>query len=202
MRLNIIKVVAAILLFVAGWTAGQLLEAWAFFELDNSLNVSDVLSIVIECFLAVFIVRSLGKRDEESRVEKDFYIQEYDKAQDIMNTLEKTCATHTNLSLLEINYSLNRCRKIIVRTWKQISELHPDFEKRNKSKQNELQSCLNTLNRRLTDTRYYNSIKNVVPLKITRGKVYLNASIKPGIDDEISEMKKKLLEMKILVNTL
>ena len=199
---NIAKVVGAILLFVAGWTAGQLFEGWAFFELDNSLNVADVLSIIIECLLAVFIVRSLGKKDEESRVEKEFYIQEYDKAQDIVNTIEKTCATQTILSLDEINYCLNRCRKIIVKLWKQISELHPDFDRRNKAKQNELQTSLNTLNRKLTDTRFYDNIQNIVPLKIARGKIYLNASIKPGIDDEISEMKKKLLEMKIFVNKL
>ena len=199
---NITRIVAGVLLFIAGWTVGQMFESWAFFELDNSLNVSDVLGIIIECILAVFIVRAIGKRDEESRVEKEFYIQEYDKAQDIVNDIEKTCATETTLSWDGTNYSLARCRKIIVKLWKQISELHTDFDKRNKAKQTELQNCLNALNRRLTDTRFYEDLQGVDPLKITKGKIYLNGSIKPGIDDNISELKRKLLEMKILVNKM
>lgn len=199
---NIVKYIAGILLFVAGWTTGQILEDIAYFEFDNSLNVFDLVSVAVECVLAVFIVRAIGKKDEENRVEKDFYIQEYDKAHDVINAIEKQCATQNILSLDEINYSLSRCRKIIVKLWKQIVELHPGFEDKYKEKQNELQGSLNSLNRKLTDTKFYIGIQRIESLKINKGKIYLNGTIKPGIDDEISVLKSKLLEMKILVNKL
>lgn len=202
MRSNIAKVVAGVLLFIAGWTVGQVLEAWAFFDLDSSLNVSDVVGIIVDALLAVFIVRSIGKRDEENRVEKEFYIQEYDKAQDIVNNIEKSCSTQDVLSLDEINYSLSRCRKIIVKLWKQIVELHPDFEKQNVGNQTSLQNSLNNLNRRLMDTRFYTSFAGMTPLKLSKGKIYLNKTIKPDIDNEISELKNLILKMKILVNKI
>lgn len=199
---NIANWVAAILLIVLGWTCGHVFDAISYFIIDNSINVADVLGIIVECVLAVFILRVFGKKDEENRVEKDFYICEYDKAQDAVNETERICATQTTLSLVETNYCLTRCRKIIVKLWKQISELHPDFKKQNEAKQIEMLSCLKRLNTRLTDTKYYVNLQGVVPLKITNGKIYLNSTIKPGIDDEISELKRCILEMKVLVNKM
>ena len=114
---NIIKWVAVVLVFVAGWTAGQIFESWAFFELDNSMNVSDVLGILVECALAVFIVRAITKKDEEKRVEKEFFISEYDKAQEVISELEKECATQNVLSLDVTTYNLSRCRKTVVKIY-------------------------------------------------------------------------------------
>lgn len=202
MRLNITKVVAAILLFVAGWTAGQLLEAWAFFELDNSLNVSDVLGIFVECGLAVFIVRAITKKDEESRVEKEFFISEYDKAQEVITELEKECATHNVLSLDVTTYNLSRCRKTVVKIWMKIGELYPNFKKKNEGKQTSLLAKIRSLDSKLTDTKSYQGMKGIVPLKIKNRKVYLNGTIKPLIDDDISELKLMLLDMKLYVNKL
>jgi hypothetical protein len=193
---------AAILLFVLGWTFGQLFESWSYFEIDNSLNVSDVLNIVVDCSLAVFILRVIGKRDEENRVEKDFYIKEYDKAQEVINLIEKDCSLQNVLSYDEINYGLTRCRKIIVQVWKQIQEIHADFGKQNATKQSALMNNLNSLNTKLTDTKYYKGMQNVSPLKITNRKIYLNNTIKPHINEDVSKLKQNILEMKILVNKM
>lgn len=202
MQRNIVKLMAAILLFVLGWTFGQLFESWSYFEIDNSLNVSDVLNIVVDCSLAVFILRVIGKRDEENRVEKDFYIKEYDKAQEVINLIEKDCSLQNVLSYDEINYGLTRCRKIIVQVWKQIQEIHADFGKQNATKQSALMNNLNSLNTKLTDTKYYKGMQNVSPLKITNRKIYLNNTIKPHINEDVSKLKQNILEMKILVNKM
>lgn len=199
---NIAKWVAAILLFAAGWTVGQIFGSLSYFELDNSISVSDLVSIGIDSVLAVFIIRAIGKKDQENRIEKDFFLQEYDKVQDVINALEKDCATQIVLSLDVTMYNLSRCRKIVVRLWKQISELYPSFKGKHESNQTALLNSIKALNTKLTDTKYYNGIQGVNPLKLVNRKIYLNGSIKPGIDDEISEIKKKLMEMKILVNKI
>ena len=199
---NIAKWMAAILAFVLGWTAGQVFDGWAYFELDNSMNVSDVLGILVECGLAVFIVRAITKKDEERRVEKEFFISEYDKAQDVISELEKECATQNIMSLDVTTYNLARCRKMVVKIWLKTGELYPNFKKKNEGMQGLLLSKIKSLNTKLTDTKSYQGMKGVDPLKITNRKIYLNGTIKPMIDDDISELKQMLLDMKILVNKM
>ena len=198
---NIIKWVAVVLVFVAGWTAGQIFESWAFFELDNSMNVSDVLGILVECALAVFIVRAITKKDEERRVEKEFFISEYDKAQEVISELEKECATQNVLSLDVTTYNLSRCRKTVVKIWMKIGELYPGFKK-NEVRQTSLLAKIKSLDSKLTDTKIYKGMKGIDALKIKNRKVYINGTIKPLIDDDISELKLMLLDMKLCVNKM
>lgn len=199
---NIIKWVAVVLVFVAGWTAGQIFESWAFFELDNSMNVSNVLGILIECALAVFIVRAITKKDEEKRVEKEFFISEYDKAQEVISELEKECATQNVLSLDVTTYNLSRCRKTVVKIWMKIGELYPGFKKKNEVRQTSLLAKIKSLDSKLTDTKIYKGMKGIDALKIKNRKVYINGTIKPLIDDDISELKLMLLDMKLCVNKM
>lgn len=199
---NIIKWVAVVLVFVAGWTAGQIFESWAFFELDNSMNVSDVLGILVECALAVFIVRAITKKDEEKRVEKEFFISEYDKAQEVISELEKECATQNVLSLDVTTYNLSRCRKTVVKIWMKIGELYPGFKKKNEVRQTSLLAKIKSLDSKLTDTKIYKGMKGIDALKIKNRKVYINGTIKPLIDDDISELKLMLLDMKLCVNKM
>lgn len=199
---NIIKWVAVVLVFVAGWTAGQIFESWAFFELDNSMNVSDVLGILVECALAVFIVRAITKKDEEKRVEKEFFISEYDKAQEVISELEKECATQNVLSLDVTTYNLSRCRKTVVKIWMKIGELYPGFKKKNEVRQTSLLAKIKSLDSKLTDTRIYKGMKGIDALKIKNRKVYINGTIKPLIDDDISELKLMLLDMKLCLNKM
>ena len=199
---NIVKWVAVVLVFVAGWTAGQIFESWAFFELDNSMNVSDVLGILVECALAVFIVRAITKKDEEKRVEKEFFISEYDKAQEVISELEKECATQNVLSLDVTTYNLSRCRKTVVKIWMKIGELYPDFKKKNEEKQTSLLAKIKSLDSKLTDTKSYKGMRGIDALKIKNRKVYINGTIKPLIDDDISELKLMLLDMKLCVNKM
>ncbi len=199
---NIIKWVAVVLVFVAGWTAGQIFESWAFFELDNSMNVSDVLGILVECALAVFIVRAITKKDEEKRVEKEFFISEYDKAREVILELEKECATQNVLSLDVTTYNLSRCRKTVVKIWMKIGELYPGFKKKNEVRQTSLLAKIKSLDSKLTDTKIYKGMKGIDALKIKNRKVYINGTIKPLIDDDISELKLMLLDMKLCVNKM
>ena len=193
---------AVVLVFVAGWTAGQIFESWAFFELDNSMNVSDVLGILVECALAVFIVRAITKKDEEKRVEKEFFISEYDKAQEVISELEKECATQNVLSLDVTTYNLSRCRKTVVKIWMKIGELYPGFKKKNEVRQTSLLAKIKSLDSKLTDTKIYKGMKGIDALKIKNRKVYINGTIKPLIDDDISELKLMLLDMKLCVNKM
>ena len=45
-------------------------------------------------------------------------------------------------------------------------------------------------------------MKGIDALKIKNRKVYINGTIKPLIDDDISELKLMLLDMKLCVNKM
>ena len=52
----------------------------------------------------------------------------------------------------------------------------------------------------LTDTKAFEKIENTEPVKITNGKIYLNKSVRPSIEDSISAVKKDIFVMKLLIN--
>ena len=55
---------------------------------------------------------------------------------------------------------------------------------------------------KLTDTKSYIGLQRIDPLKITNRKIYLNATKRTMIDDNLSEMKRKILGMKIYINKM
>ena len=79
MRGNIGKysVITAVSVII-GWTACVLFEHWSILTLDLSISVTDVLTLVVEVGLALFVASVLERGLQNKRVEKDFYLKELD----------------------------------------------------------------------------------------------------------------------------
>ena len=64
--------IIAIVFLILGWTGCIIFEDYAFLTLDMSIGTSEVIAIVVDVVLALFIVNVLEKSAQNSRVEKDF----------------------------------------------------------------------------------------------------------------------------------
>ena len=60
--------------------------------------------------------------------------------------------------------------------------------------------CLKDIDKKLTDAKILEGEPNVTPIKISNGKIYLNGSVRPIIEESISQAKKDLFKMKVLIN--
>lgn len=200
---NIAKwIVISVCLFVLGWTAGRVFDAWAFFDLEWSISVADVLSVIVDIALAFMVAKIIEKSIQDSRVEKDFFIKEIDTVSDILTDLDKICSKETTLSLSTTVYEISRARKLLLRVWKSLEEMKARYSKSHQKDKTELLTALRDLNTRLTDVRSYDGRNDIQPIKLSRGHIYLNATIKPEIDECIAGIKDKLLRMKIGINKM
>lgn len=194
--------ILTVCLFVLGWTAGQIFEAWTFFDLEWSISVADVLSIVVDIALAFIIAKIIEKSIQDSRVEKDFFIKEIDTVSDILTDLDKICSKETTLSLNTTVYEISRARKLFLRVWKSLEEMKVSFCKAHQKEKAELLTALRELNTQLTDVRSYDGRNDIQPIKLSGGHIYLNATVKPEIDECIAGIKDRLLKMKIGINKM
>lgn len=200
---NIVKWVAGpIALLVIGWTAGQMFENWVFFNLDSSISIADVLAIIVDILLALIIAVFIEKSLQDSRIEKDFLIKEIDNASEILTDLEKICANETTLSLSKTIYDISRARKILLAVWKTLEELKPDYCNKHKENKTAILTGLKILNSWLTDVKSYETKTGIEPIKINKGHIYLNGTVKPEIDNCIADIKDRLLRLKISINKI
>lgn len=196
----IINSIIAVLCIIIGWTACILFENSAILTLDLSTNVSDVLALVVNVILALYIAWVVERGIQNRRVEKDFYIKEIDIAESIFSDLEQECIGNDTLLLDKTVQKLSRSRRILFRVWKLKTEADKSFLRENQEKYNELLLKIKEVDKSLTDTGHFNSDSSVTPIKITRGKITLNSSIRPAIEDAIGHVRTQLFQMKVLIN--
>lgn len=201
MRGNIGKysVIAAVSVII-GWTACVLFEHWSILTLDLSISVTDVLTLVVEVGLALFVASVLERGLQNKRVEKDFYLKELDDILGIFSDLEQLCARQNVLSFDVTVETLSRSKRILNRLWKLKEEYEKAFAQKNQKVYNSTLTSIKDIDKKLTDAKILEGEPNVTPIKISNGKIYLNGSVRPIIEESISQAKKDLFKMKVLIN--
>lgn len=192
--------IIAIVFLILGWTGCIIFEDYAFLTLDMSIGTSEVIAIVVDVVLALFIVNVLEKSAQNSRVEKDFYLKELDDVLSIFSEMEQLAAKQIDISFDVIVEALSRSRRVLNRFWKLKIEHNPIFSARAKKQYNLILKSIKQVDTYLTDTKAFEKIENTDPVKITNGKIYLNKSVRPSIEDSISAVKKDIFVMKLLIN--
>lgn len=201
MRGSIVKYsVVAVVSVIIGWTACVLFEHWSILTLDLSISVTDVLTLVVEVGLALFVANVLERGLQNKRVEKDFYLKELDDILIIFSELERLCAQQSVLSLDVTVESLSRSKRILNRLWKLKEEYETSFARQNQKVYNTVLASIKDVDKKLTDAKALNGEPKVTPIKISNGKIYLNSSVRPIIEESISQAKKDLFKMKVLIN--
>lgn len=203
MRGNIIvEILVAIVQIALGWTLGQVFESYALFTLDWSIGVADVFAVLIELFLAIFIVKVIENSAQNQRVEKDFYISELNEVQQALSTIEKTCSSSGPLSFTQTVYDLEKSKKSLLGMWKIMGERNHGFRTAKNEDFKIIVEKIRLLNSQLTDTNFFNVVNGFEPVKITRGHIYLNKTVSSEIDKTFTEIKDLIFNMKISVNDM
>ena len=200
---NIVKWGAiSIGLFAMGWTACLVYDNWTLFVLDWKISTADILSVVVNVFLAIIVANIIEKSIQDSRIEKDFFIKEIDTISDTLSDLDQICSRETVLSFNTTVYEISRCRKMLLRVWKTLEEFKPGYAKHHKSDKTELLGAMKDLTSQLTDVKSYDGCTGIQPIRINKGHIFLNAAVKPQIDKRIADIKDKLLKLKININKI
>lgn len=177
----------------------MLFEQKAFLELDCSISVADVLTLIVEVFLAIYVARVLESGIQESRTEKDFYIKELENVSEIFSNLEKDLSQLT-LSFDNVVSDIGRSTRILNRFWKNISAYEKHFEKNNQTSYNNIVDSIKRVSALLTDAKEWELIEGVNPIIIKKRKIYLNKTVLAIIENQIGAVKDAVFEMKMLVN--
>lgn len=199
---TVIRIFVVIIAFAVGWTSGQVLEDYSPFILDWSISVSDVLGILVEIGLALFLASLIEKGLQNQRVEKDFYISELDETQRTFAELGKECSRLEPLPFHRTIYQIEKPKKDLVKMWDTIGLRNKSFHQEYQPQIDELLSRIKTLNSQLSDSSYFRSNEGYDPVKIEGGYIFLNASVTPVIDESFSAIKERIFRMKIAINEL
>lgn len=198
----VIKSLLAFLLVIIGWTLGQILENISPFTLDWSISIADILTIIVELFLACFIARLIEKGIQDQRVEKDFFIKELGDTQQCLSELERNCSQTYPLSFHVTVYEVEKAKKNLQRIWNIMAVRDKSFhDKYNKDFEITV-SLIKELNSQLTDSNFFNSYKGCNPVKITKGLIYLNHSVQPEIGKTFGKIKDSIFDWKIRINNM
>ena len=203
MRGNIIvKILVAILFIAVGWTLGQVFNSYALFTLDWSIGLADVFAVLVELFLAIFIVKVIENSAQNQRVEKDFYIFELNEVQQTLSALEKTCSSSYPLSFTQTVYEIDKSKKSLLGLWKIMGERNHSFYTKKDEELKKIIGKIRLLDSQLTDTNFFNVNNGFDPVKITKGHIYLNKSVSSEIDKTFTEIKDLIFNMKISINDM
>lgn len=199
---TVVKILVTIIVFVSGWTSGQVLEDVSPFSLDWSISLSDIITILVEIGLAIVIALLVEKGMQNQRVEKDFFISELDDAQQAFSELAKDCSRLVSLSLNQTVYQIEKPKKDLLKMWDTMGIRNKAFHDKKKTEFDALITHIKTLNSQLSDSKFFNTEDGFKPVSITKGVIHLNHTVTKSIDETFSNIKDCIFKMKIAINDM
>ena len=199
---TVVKILVAVVVFVLGWTCGQVLKDVSPFTLDWSISLSDVLAILVEIGLAIFIALLVEKGMQNQRVEKDFFISELDEAQHTFSGLAKDCSRIVPLSLNQTVYQVEKPRKDLLKMWETMEIRNKSFHDKKETEFDTLITYIKTLNSQLSDSTYFKESDGYKPVNIKKSVIYLNGTVTKAIDETFDNIKESIFKMKIAINDM
>lgn len=168
------------------------------FEMSKTIDVSNVLSLLMTAWIAILISTVFEKKNNDNRIEKDLIISRIGNIYDIAASLQiesnsgSLYLTEANSSFKRINTSLSSIYGIVVKCHFSIS-----YETKEKIK-----ICTNELKDILTNTPALPPQINDpnVPIEIRENIVYYNQDRMAQIGVKFDLLKDLLLELQIEIN--
>lgn len=199
---TVINILVAIIVFVFGWTCGQVLKDVSPFTLDWSVSLSDIVAILVEIGLAIVIALLIEKGMQNQRVEKDFFISELDDAQQAFSELAKDCSRLAPLSLNQTVYQVEKPKKDLLKMWDTLRIRNQPFSDKRKPEFDNLLANIKTLNSQLSDSQFFKAEEGYKPVSITKGVIHLNNTVSKPIDETLGNIKDCIFKMKIAINDM
>lgn len=113
MRIKIFyKTISFTLIFIAGWTLGQLLEDFAFIELSTEISVAEITDISVTLIVAYYVANYLEKRIQDKRSEKEIIISKIDNLDTALADFNALIIDNEgDLLYNKVVIRITRCRK-------------------------------------------------------------------------------------------
>ncbi|OGZ84652.1 MAG: hypothetical protein A2599_02725 [Candidatus Staskawiczbacteria bacterium RIFOXYD1_FULL_39_28] len=192
-----------IIIFLVGAIIGSCISLAFLNKYSTSPSVSidpiDGISIFVNVLLVIYVTRTLTRKNEEERVEKEILIKQLQDFQDCLdNTITRLLSTE-KLKLVAVNANLKTLR----RNFNSIREL---LKKYNFISQAEDNDICNTIDAILRDIKDFftdtprtgeNGEKDV---GVNQDEISLGAQNRQGIDDSTMKAKGKIFELVVLIN--
>lgn len=199
---TVVKILVAIIVFVMGWTCGQVLKDVSPFTLDWSISLSEIFAILVEIGLAIVIALLVEKGMQNQRVEKDFFISELDDAQKAFSELAKDCSRLVPLSLNQTVYQVEKPKKDLLKMWDTLGIRNQSFHDKKKPEFDTIIANIKTLNSQLSDSTFFKKEEGYKPVSITKGVIHLNNTVTKPIDETFGNIKDSIFKMKIAINDM
>ncbi len=169
------------------------------FEISKTIDVSNVLTLIVTAWLAILITTVFEKQNNDHRVEKDLIITRVGNIYDIADSLQlesnsgRIHITEASSSLKRINTALNSIYRIVDKCHFNITA---DLKDR-------LKNCLADIRNTLTNTpsltdEQLNS--KDLPIEIKDSIIHFNKERVSQLEVKFDTLKDLLLELQIHIN--
>lgn len=169
------------------------------FEISKSIDISNVLTLIMTAWLAILITTVFEKQNNDYRIEKDLIITRVGNIYDIADSLQlesnsgRIHITEASSSLKRINTALNSIYKIVDKCHFNITDGLKDRLK------NSLADIRNTLTNTpfLTDEQLNSKD---LPIEIKDSIIHFNKDRVSQLEVKFDTLKDLLLELQIHIN--
>src|SRR5690606_15437524 len=185
-------------LIVFGYAITRLIEI-PHFEISKSIDVSNVLTLIVTAWLAILITTVFEKQNKDHKVEKDLIITRVGNIYDIADSLQlesnsgRIHITEASSSLKRINTALNSIYRIVDKCHFNITD---DLKDRLK---NSLADIRNTLTNTPSVTDEQLNSKDL-PIEIKDSIIHFNKERVSQLEVKFDTLKDLLLELQIHIN--
>jgi len=185
-------------LFAIGFIVAKFYN-FPYFEISKSIDLTNVLSLVVTILLAILITTFFEKKNNDHRVEKDLIINRIGNIFEIASTLQiesitgKIPFTEAASSIKRINTALSSIYKIVDKCYFSISD---DIKEKIKTNLSDLRETLTNTPKLIEE-----QIKAAdIPIEVKEGIIYFNRDRIAQIEVRFDSLKDLLLELQIEVN--
>lgn len=197
MKKKVINIIVLFTVFSIGFTTSKLTN-WGYFTLNKDISIIDALSLFVTIGLAIYISKILEKEVQESRVEKDLFINKLCEIEIVLGNIEDYVESKDS-SFSKVNSKVHLCRILKNSFFESLKDI---LSKSNKTifaeLENKVSININNLKRLLTETPIDKNNSSVVSLK--NGIVNYSDDRVLDIKVEINSIKDSLFKTKVKIN--
>jgi len=181
-----------------GYIAARFFEI-KYFEISKSIDLSNILTLIVTAWLAILITTILEKRNSDNRVEKDLIITRVGSILSIAESLQ-LASSNGRIHLTECTSSLKRINASLSSVYKIVSQCRVVIAEDMKVR---IKDCLDDLREILTNTPVIPDSQlgaENLPIEVKNSIVYYNQERLSHIEVKFDLLKTLLFELQIHIN--
>ncbi len=190
MKKNVYNIILAVLLGIGSFTIGRITD-WSLFTIESGLPLFDLISIMVNVLLAVYIARIIDKDLQNSQNGKQIFIERISQCEQMLSTLNDLVSEDKSL-FVKITSLVNRLKKCVNTTLKEIEADTEHFE--GLTLDPEISNAVISLRDLLTNTPVDKNDKSQIHME--EDKVTYSPARKELIYTKISVIENKLFVLK------